>query len=62
MQARDALRDIVIQPPVTAAEEAVIINLTAGEIAEGVASGKVRSSTGEGNVQRPGFESDWLGD
>lgn len=36
------LRDVSVTPPLTAAEEQAIYNLTAGEIAEGVTSGKVR--------------------
>lgn len=41
---REALRDVSVMPPVTAAEEMHIYNMTAGEIAEGVASGQVSQS------------------
>jgi hypothetical protein len=43
-QAREALAKIAMVPPLTAAEEKAIYNMTAGDIAEGVASGEVRGS------------------
>lgn len=40
-QAREALDKVAVVPPLTAVEEKAVYNLTAGEIAEGVALGKV---------------------